>query len=248
MATVVVADQTCELEQSVLAGQQRQFASANWVIVQRLLPLLAILAGDHLHVSPLTSYGGGSLLVLAAVIIRPIKRWVTPRALGEIVKTSRGYWAAALVSSIGSLDLTVVRIFGGAIPAGLYGAANRATNPISILLAELLIIITPAASRAETPNKRGEILRLAMLASVVIAGIMTILSPLISTALVTVLGRQYLAAHTIITSFVVAAAISGISQTIQARLYTEGRPLVAAKAIGIGTIAGLCGLGYLGAS
>ena len=245
LAIIVIADQICELEQAVLAGRQKQVASANWVIVQRLLPLLWILLGPQIGIGTLLSYASGSFLVLLVVIVRPVAQWERPVRVLYLLKQSSGYWAASIIGSVGSLDLIVVQIFGGAVSAGLYSAANRATNAISIFVAELLVVIAPAASQAPTQQRRGEILRIATIASASFGIALVLVSPFVSELLVTILGEQYAGAQSIITGFIVAAAISGISQTIQARLYSEGKPVVAAIAIGLGTVMGLVTLGFI---
>lgn len=242
LALIVVCDQQCELEQAVLSGQQRQVAAANWILWQRLIPFMLVFTANGLHVSTVAAYGVASGVVLSTIVIGPVRRWQRPISPKELFVGSRGYWAASLSGSLIGLDTFVVRSFAGSVIAGLYSAASRATAPVFILIGTFLTVITPTAALAPSAGQRARILKLATGGAVLIAVPLIVVSPYVADLFVHVLGAEYSQARGLVTAFIIAAAISGISQAYQARLYTDGHPLVAGAAIFTGIAAGLIGL------
>jgi O-antigen/teichoic acid export membrane protein len=238
VAAIVASEALCGLEQAVLAGMRRQLASAGLLLFQRASPFACIVVGNLAGLPGIASYSVGAAIAAIPAIARPIREWHGPVRLKMLISTSRGYWFANIVECLGMLDTVIVRIFGGGIAAGMYSIANRVTNPIHIVTTSILSTVIPAASLAQRPEQ-VQILRRCTKLCCVGAAIFASASPVIAEMAARILGPEYAEAKMLIIGFVVAAAISGISQTLVARYLVEGRPATIAIRVGSGITLGL---------
>ncbi len=154
--------------------------------------------------------------------------------LKTLILSSRGYWLASVVECFGLLDMVVVRFFGGATAAGIYAIANRVTNPIHIVTTSILSTVVPAASLARSPVKQARMLRRSRNICSVCGALFAAASPVVAEVAIRILGPEYAQARKLIIGFVIAAALSGISQTLVARYLVEGRPGTVAIRVGSG--------------
>jgi O-antigen/teichoic acid export membrane protein len=239
VATVVASDALCALEQAVLAGAQRQLASAGLILFQRLAPFILVLLSDFFGIQRILGYGVGAAIAALPAVVLPIRHWHRPIGLSRLISTSRGYWLFNVIECLGMLDTVLVRAVGGPTAAGLYSIANRVVNPINIVTSAILSTITPAAAVAERREDQVSMLRRSTAISVICGAAFVAASPLIANVAILVLGEGYSGAERMIVGFIVAAALSGVSQTLVARYVIEGRSLMLAFSLAIGMALGL---------
>jgi O-antigen/teichoic acid export membrane protein len=237
---MVASDTLCALEQAVLAGLQRQAASAGLLFFQRAAPFSGVVLANFMDTPAIVGYAAGAVLAAIAAVIRPIREWSRPISFRRLVSTSRGYWLKNIVECLGLLDTVLVRIFAGSTAAGLYGIAGRVMNPIHIVTTSILSIVTPAAAALEQGSQaQATILRKCTKISVLCAVVFVMLSPVVAEIVIRILGPEYIPARKMVIGFMIAAAISGISQTIVARYVVEGRLGTVAASLGFGITLGL---------
>jgi len=238
VATVVASDALCGLEQAVLAGAQRQLASAALILFQRAVPFILVLLSDFVGVQRLLGYGVGVAIAAVPAVVLPIHDWHHPIGLSRLIATSRGYWLFNTIGCVGMLDTVFVRAFGGPTAAGLYSISSRVVNPINIVTSSILSTITPAAAVAK-PEDQVLMLRRSTAIAAICGVAFVAASPLIANVAISVLGDAYSGAERMIVGFIVAAALSGVSQTLVARYVIEGRSLILALSLAIGMALGL---------
>jgi O-antigen/teichoic acid export membrane protein len=236
---MVLSDALCGLEQAVLAGLFRPFASAGLLLFQRAVPFTCLALTHFVGVPAILGYTVGAGIAAAAAIVRPIRDWHRPIKLGELIFSSRGYWSSKVAESLGMLDIVVVRLFAGGSAVGLYSIANRVANPFHIIATSISSIITPAAAHAQRREETTEILRRSTTISVICGVVISACSPLFAEIAVKMLGTEFAPAKKLIIGFIIAVAISGVSQTIVARYLIEGLPSLVAMSITLGIGIGL---------
>jgi O-antigen/teichoic acid export membrane protein len=194
---------------------------------------------DFVGVQRILGYGVGAAIAAVPAVLLPIRDWHHPIGLSRLISTSRGYWLFNVIECLGMLDTVLVRAFGGPTAAGLYSIANRVVNPINIVTSAILSTITPAAATAKRPEDQASILRRSTAIAVISGAAFVAAAPLIANVAIRVLGDGYGGAERMIVGFVVAAALSGVSQTLVARYVIEGRSLILAFNLAIGIALGL---------
>jgi O-antigen/teichoic acid export membrane protein len=235
----VASDTLCSLEQAMLAGLGRQAASAGLLLFQRAAPFICLMIASLLGTPALAGYAAGATIAAIAAVIRPIHAWRRPISFPALISTSRGYWLSSIVLSLGLLDTIVVRVFAGATAAGSYGIASRVMNPIYIITTSILSIVTPAAAMEQRADGRTTILRKSTRISLIFGFGVVVLSPLVADIAIRILGPDYVPAKMMIIGFMIAAAVSGVSQTLVARYVVEGRVGAVAASLAIGISFGL---------
>jgi len=236
---VVLSDALCGLEQAVLAGLLKPLASAGLLLFQRTAPFTCVILAHFANVPAILGYGAGAAIAVVPAVVRPIRDWHNPITLRDLILSSRGYWLSKVVETLAMLDIVVVRMLAGGVAAGLYGIANRVANPFHIITTSILSIITPAAAQAQRREGKADILGRSTTIAVICGALVSVCSPLAAEIAVRVLGAEYAAAKQMIVGFIVAVAISGVSQTIIARYLIEGKPLLVALSLALGMGIGL---------
>jgi O-antigen/teichoic acid export membrane protein len=236
---IVASDALCSLEQAVLAGLGRQAASAGLLLFQRTAPFICLTIGSILSVPAIVGYGAGATIAAIVAIIRPIRGWHRPISLRALIFTSRGYWLSNIVESLGLLDTVLVRFFAGAAAAGSYGIASRVMNPVHIITTSILSIVTPAAAMEQREHGRTTLLRKSTKIALICAAVVVVLSPLVADIAIRILGPDYAPARKMIIGFMIAAAVSGVSQTLVAHYVIEGRAGAVAASLAVGITLGL---------
>jgi O-antigen/teichoic acid export membrane protein len=239
VGVVVSSDALCGLEQAVLAGLFRPLASAGLLLFQRAAPFTCLILAHFVNVPAILGYSVGAAIAAVPAVVRPIREWQRPIRFVDLILSSRGYWFSKAVECLGMLDIVVVRVFAGATAAGFYSIANRVASPLHIIATSILSTITPAAAAAQRGGGKTDILRRSTTISVIWGAVISACSPLIAEIAIRVLGAEYAPAKGMVVGFIIAVAISGISQTIIARYLIEGRPTVVAVSLGLGIVSGL---------
>lgn len=241
-AAVVASDQFVGAAQAVLAGRQRQLASANLILGQRVAPVLGLAAAGWWGRPTIAGYAAGALLYAVGAGI-----WlVQPRAgigLGRLRRGALGYVLTSLTGLMANLDASVVRMLAGPAAAGVYGAATRLVSPLSIVVSTLLTVLVPHAAQQKQRDVRAAIFAKALRVVAVMSALLAALSVGIAEAVSRVLGDGYPGVRSVVISVVIGVALSAVSQVFQAEMVTEGRAVVAASLVGAGTAFGLAALG-----
>jgi O-antigen/teichoic acid export membrane protein len=239
VGVMVLSDALCGLEQAVLAGLIRPLASAGLLLFQRAAPFTCLTLAYFVSVPAILGYAVGAAIAAVSAIVRPIRDWHRPIRFVELISSSRGYWSSKVAESLGMLDIVVVRLFAGGSAVGLYSIANRVANPLHIIATSILSVVTPAAAQAQRREGNTDILRRATAISVICGAVVSACSPLVAEIAIKMLGPEFAPAKMMIVGFIVAVAISGVSQTIIARYLVEGMPSLVALSLAIGIGIGL---------
>jgi O-antigen/teichoic acid export membrane protein len=112
-------------------------------------------------------------------------------------------------------------------------------NPVHIITTSILSIVTPAAAMEKREHGRTTLLRKSTKIAVICAAVVVSLSPLVADIAIRILGPDYAPARKMIIGFMIAAAVSGISQTLVAHYLIEGRAGAVAASLAIGITLGL---------
>ena len=235
-AAMVGPDQVVGSLQAVLAGESRPRASANVMVLHRLVSVgcggLIAAAGREFSFG----YAAGALafavLLTAFVITRG-----PGVSLRAATRGAGSYVASGIAGAAANLDVVLVSVIIGPHAAGVYGAATRLVSPLAIAVSSLTAIIIPSAAARPSPYRRG-MFRRAYLQVGLFGVVLSASSPLVAIAAVEVLGPEYVEAKPIIIGVAVGVALSGLSQVVQAELVTAGLPTRLAVAVIAGTTLG----------
>lgn len=238
-AVSVAAESIANVVQALLAGLGRQRSSANLVIGQRVLVLLAIV---------ICWLGGGDVVmgfIAANFTIFILVAWVIVSRIGlsfglrRLIGSSLGYWANAFAASAATLDLVFVRLLMGATVAGQYGGASRLVSPLSIAINALVALLVPAALGAETPKAFRRLFGRAYRGAVVVCIALICLSYPLARVARLILGEEFGANELLLISVVCAVGISAFSQVLLSELLALGEAWRSAAAMALGTVLGL---------
>ncbi|WP_171041341.1 polysaccharide biosynthesis C-terminal domain-containing protein [Sinomonas susongensis] len=133
------------------------------------------------------------------------------------------YGLATLANTSQALDLPVLSLAGGATAAGIYGAVNRWTQPMSLLANAFSTAAAPLISRAGNIVDAWKHLRKAMwmlAAAIVLSGGIAVASPLIIELL---LGASYEDSIAALRLLAVATIFSIVAQPLSVVLQSLGR-------------------------
>lgn len=238
-AGMLVSELLSELIQAGLAGLGRQNLASGLLVLQRALVLSSVVAPVIPGLDRWLQFLAGTLIALCVpvgaafvlLVARPVPAW-------GLLKTSAGYWASTAVASVGQLDVSVAQLTVGSAASGLVSAGNRVGTPLNLVTQAMLNVFVPSLTIAE-PVRRGHLFRRMRVFSGIYALVVMCASPLISSALIFVLGEEYESGRVIYTAIVIGAAFSGLSQVYQALIYSIGRPFVSAWVVGGGSLVGL---------
>jgi O-antigen/teichoic acid export membrane protein len=242
-------DQIAEITQSIQVGTLRFRVSAIVLIVQRVLPLAGLGVALAMGASPFSGVAVGA--GLTAVLCLGLNRRLVfslaaiPRGLA---RQSRQYWLAALLGGAQQFDVAVVRLFGGASLSATYAAVSRIASPLNIVTGSALSIFAPVLSAIPRGPRRDREARVLIRIAATFSGLIVLASPLIAYLFVKLLGARYEGAVPLVLAFCVAAALSGVSQALQAVMIARGRIGIVAATAGLATITLLSAVAVLSAS
>jgi O-antigen/teichoic acid export membrane protein len=196
------------------------------------LGLLALDAGavDVLWVS---LFVGSLVSSVVLVLLTPRDQRVTARD-ARVMNPWRGagyFGVSTLATSAQSLDVTLLTIVAGPVPAGVFGAVSRWTQPMGLLAASFSSVIAPFVARAASLNAAWSQLRRAIwmpLGAIVASAVVFILAPFLVPLL---LGPAYSGSIDVLRVLSLAAMASIVSQPIMVVLQALGRDRFAGGAI-----------------
>ncbi|WP_141880706.1 lipopolysaccharide biosynthesis protein [Homoserinimonas aerilata] len=238
---IAATDQVCEVEQATRAGFLEQASSTYVILIQRLLPFIAVCIGWYFQGNVIVWYAAAALLVMILVLVKPIRRFDGRLDLPDALRGSLGYWIASLSQALQQFDVPVVRLVVGEVGVGLYSAANRLVGPLGILVNSVVVVVAPKLGTIQDARHRLKaFLRLTMWVAA-FGVVIAIASPLVAEIAIWLLGPEYSAARPLLIGITIAAAVSVPSQVLQSYLYFEKRPGSVARvgyfSVGSGLIA-----------
>lgn len=246
--TMAAADYLVEYYQSYLAGVGRQLLSSAVVVVARLTPWGAIVAGMATSSQDLVWIVGAVICVaevvtiLALTWVRPIR----PHLDGAAVRRATGYWTASSAGSLRQLEPIMVRASGGVALAGGYAIASRLQNPLMILVTALQTVFVPElAGSSDRPDEFSRLRRLSFWVCGGYGVLLVLASPVVAALYLWLLGPEYAFTRPLVISVVGAAGLAAISGAYQIVLYALGRPGEIAVCTVTAAAVGLIGLGLV---
>ncbi len=245
---VVVAssDAFGEFAQNALAGVRRQTAASVSIVVQRLVPFLAVLLCIWRPTGLFPSYAAAQLAgaILVPVIARQFGQFRMPTL--RQVSALRGYWFAAVVGQLSQLEPSAVSLAVSTSFAGQYGLAVRIARPLTIVSSALQSILVPELSALRVSRDFRSASRVLLRPIWVYAVSLTAIAPLIGIGVTWALGPEYRGSQGLITAMVIAAALSALAQGYQAILVALDRPALSGAVVAVGSVASLVLLFMLG--
>lgn len=164
----------------------------------------------------LGSIAGGSLAIMLARRGRE-RQWLA-LSRGNPWRGARSYGIFGLAVSVQGMDLALMSSLGGPYVAGVYGAVNRWTQPMSLLSASFSSASIPFVARANSSRAAIAALRKAIwLPMMSIIGCIVVAAsagPLVET----LLGRLYADATEVLRLLAIAALFSVLNQPLVAFL------------------------------
>ncbi|MBD7917215.1 hypothetical protein H9657_02850 [Cellulomonas sp. Sa3CUA2] len=238
LAAVALAasDAAADMAQNYRAGRMRFSSSAAVIVTQRALPFCAALGSLALSQSPSTGVGLASALLITGYIVidRDLYLTRTPITMGYI-RQSRGYWLSSALVGLQQLDVTIVRLIGGAPSAAIYGVASRVGGPLGILVSSMVAVFAPAIAHTRVEHDRVRQLAVVRRLSIGFGLLIAASSPALAWILTRVLGPQYYEAQSLIIGVCIGASLSAVSQGYQAEFVAAGRSRRLAIAAGVGS-------------
>lgn len=243
---LVAADSLNELEVSILSGERRQRSVATILLFRRATLLCCLAIAGAVGVSLFRTALLTSAALASLSVARAARAWRRPASFVPTIRDSTGYWLADIMSNLGQLDMTVIRLSSGIGAVGLYGAANRLGNPLSMVSHSLISVVIPELAHERDPRRYRKLMRLGRMGAGLYCAVLALLSPVIANVAIAFLGPEYSRARPILIAISVAAGLSGLSQVYQAHLYACGAGRRIAAVLALGTIVTLTLLGALG--
>ena len=237
-----LADLVADFESAWLAGALRPVASSWTVVAQKALPAISAVA--CLQIGGIWFLWCAPAVMTLWCLTRALPRRAPGIRLRGLVGSSRGYWALTIVANLNLLEPLILRTGFGVQTVGLYSAASRIGNPLTIFVSAMQTVFVPHFSKRDGTAK-GTLRPILFVASAY-AVLVVVASPLIVLVAVVLFGSEYNGSKPLIYAFVFAAAISAISQALQVDLLIRGHAGLAATAIATGATLGLVWLFILG--
>ncbi len=211
-----------DLAISTFMARRRVSTSSGLLVVRRLLALLPFITGMSTHsatAAVLLCYVSGLGVALLAARGN-MSRGCSVRA---VVQSERRLVSVNTARNSNMFDTTVVAIAAGAATAGLYGAASRLNNPLSLAATSVAQVATPEfgiRDRAEGHR----LFRLLLIGFAGYAGVLLCLAPLSPLIIVLLYGDSFRGAAPILAGVFVACAVSGFAQLYSSWYYARGVP------------------------
>ncbi|SCY47049.1 Membrane protein involved in the export of O-antigen and teichoic acid [Microbacterium sp. LKL04] len=238
------SEQVSDLTQGILSGRREVLKAAIFLVAQRLFALAGVIVG--LLTTDVALWAGlgfvGSSVLAAAPWLRYIGR---PHRMRLTFKGASAYWGATVTSSASQLEPTIVGLFGNAATAGFYSLGVRLAGPVNLVTNAVVTIAVPQMSASDTATKRSIYKKMRKFA-IASAGAAVVIATPAAWVVEHALGPGFSGSAPFVAALVIAAAVSGISRTAQAFLYSIDRARPAALAIGTGTCVTLATLAISG--
>lgn len=242
IAVVAAVDHYCDFEQSMRAGFLEHRGSVMVLVYQRGLPLVAVLSAFLIGVDCIGAYCTASIGVMCCILPRPLRRFDGTLDLKSAVSGSFGYWWGTISASVQQLDMVLVRLSTGAVGTGLYGAANKLTSPLGIIVNSAVVAFSPGFGQIEDPAERHHAFRRLVRVAVCYGAGVILVSPFLAVVVGDILGSEYRAARPIIIGVACASGIAASAQVIQSYLYIEGMASESARDSFVAVVLGLISL------
>ncbi|MFC7926855.1 lipopolysaccharide biosynthesis protein [Microbacterium laevaniformans] len=238
----IFSELVTELAQSGLSGQSKQITASAFIVAQRTLVLAVVLGSLLFNVKPWIPATVAFLIssIIAVASCRSLLTWGGVHVL-QLLSTSRGYWASSLTSSLTQLDVPTARVFGGDTASGILAAGSRLGTPLNLVTNAMLNVFVPTLVKSDS-IERDRLFRRMRTYAVWYAAALAASSPLVVWALIQILGSDYAYGWPVYIAICLGAAMSGVSQTYQSLVYTEGRPARAALFVATGTAISLASM------
>lgn len=238
----------------------RQLGDANILMVtRRLFPFLAV------GVVAITSYLFGQardpyvgliigVAVSCTIAVRLIwpERGASAYPVRSLIAESRSYWFTNVWSMLQQLDVLIVGSILGFESAGLYSAGFRVASPVHILTGLIVARMIPEIAQAGDALAVRSVTRRYLALGAGYALAVLLMSPLIASAAVWVLGDQYSQARGIIIILLANSAVSVLNQTLVGLIFGRNRGVkyvphatAASTLLGLGVVLWGCHQGLL---
>ncbi|MCU6479907.1 lipopolysaccharide biosynthesis protein [Arthrobacter sp. A2-55] len=162
--------------------------------------------------------------------LRPsLRQW---HAMNPWVR-SVNFGASNIFISLQGLDVTLLKFFGGATAAGLYGAVSKWTQPISIVAGAFASASAPFVAHAGNMKDAWQSMRRAVwmpASAVLIAILIAISAPVLVPILI---GDSYVGSGHVLTVLALAAIPAVVNQTFFVTLQNLGRDRAAAVILAV---------------
>lgn len=239
---LVLADGLMEFEQARMSGMGRHVRATFLVIVQRFVPLICVIG--MLVWQPaayaLLSIGGA---IVAIIALRELLGSVGfPSNLIGAARSSAGYWMSSAAANLNQLEMLVLKPLVAPSVLGVYAAAGRIANPLTIFVSALQVVLVPELARASGTDGESRVFRRFFWVTLAYVLALIIFSPVIVSLALLVLGSSFESARGFLYAMVLASGLSCLSQVFQSRLIAHGRPAPASVVVIAGTIVGLAAL------
>lgn len=234
-----VGDQIVDFSIARQSGYGKHAAASMLVIAQRAIPLLSVATLVFVEVNQYFWMVVPSSIFVALLILKlsiSLRRaW--PRL--SVMRDSKGYWSASLVSNLNQLEPLALRLVSSEAVVGAYSIAGRLGGPLTIFVSAMQSIFVPMLAASLKTPKFSRVYRVVYMSSVAYAVLLILLSPFIVEFVLNLLGEDYLDSRPILFSVVIAAGLASISQAYQSKFLAEGRPGLSSLVVAMGTVTGI---------
>lgn len=235
-----VGDTVQNYAQAHLAGMGRQTAASALIVVQRLVPLAALLwslTGGQQSVTALAcAYAAVAALGLAVPLpsaVRTRGRWA------GVLRSGGGYWSYNAAGLLTQLQVPVLAAVSTTTIVGLYSAAAKVVGPLTIFSAAVSTVVVPELARRVGTPGFDALYRLFSRATYGYLLLVLLATWPLTVVVVALLGPQYQPAWPLVAAMTVGAGLSACSQAGASKLVALGRPAPASRAILAGGVVGV---------
>lgn len=244
-ALFVAGETAGEMAMSVWLGERSRTLAASVLVARRAMGLLPFAVLGATTSGAAASLAATGLAGLGACLVIACRRAGDGSSLKELARTALPYWSASVSSGVGRLDVLIVGAIGGQQLAGLFGAANRLSNPLNTATSLILQIAVPEMSSAadfERKHQAFRVLSVIMWIQVLALSILALFAEPLTRLL---LGEEFVEGSAITAAVIVAVGISSLMQVRYAWfMATEMPDGILTRSIA-GALIGLAGFAVL---
>lgn len=224
---------------SIADEKAHQFSAV--LILRRLGNVAIFLLLASFGLEALQAFAWGSLASSVAAT-RLVARFVqipgvrlTPARVSMVLASARPYWAVATGSQLKNLDTLLVTGISGALAGGSYGAASRASSPLSILTASLGSVLLPRATRGGRADHSCQ-MQAAGLLWVLVSVIYASVAAVVPIVVPQLLGQEYVPAITPLQIAVLGLIGGGAASLLNSLLQGWGHQKAVGKVTWIASV------------